>query len=1242
MASPISIVQWNANGLRSKAEFQQYLYENNIDIACIQDTNFKPNFDYKINCYTTLRKDRQANNKGGVAILIKTTIPFILDTNSSTLEVIAATVQIDGKPLNIVNFYLPPGHAIDPVDLEYYFNKPNVVVVGDFNAHHTMWTGKVDDPRGQSIADLIETTGLIILNTKSPTYIHYNGTTSLLDLSIVSPQLALCLDWYVINSTMGSDHFPIQINININKPATNQVAQPKWNLKQADWLKFNQIATKLLSLEACENTDVHTFYKNIITGISDSADASIPLTKPNNNPKHTLPYWNEEIKAAIKSRNKALSIWQKTKTLDNLIEYKRLKAVAQRTIRLSATNHWQNYCTSLNEKSKTAEVWKLAKKLNGKSSNHKPITLKVNSTPVVGAKNKANTFASHFSKVSSDENYTEPFLTLKKAIESKSLDDYKPENPDYLFNSDLNVPLSYHELDSAIKRGKLNAAPGADKITYEILKNLPRTAKNTLLKFYNNAWSTGVLPHQWKSAIVLPFLKIGKDPSDVSSYRPIALTSCVGKIMERIITTRLMWFLEKNNIISPTQSGFRANRSTEDNIARLSDAINKALSVASHVLGVFIDFEKAYDMVWRTGLLIKLKDLGLNGNIFNYIKNFFTDTFIQVRCENTLSDKFKLQNGVIQGSVISPILFLIMINDLTKGLKNVDNMAFADDLSVYKVGTNVAHTFSIIQIALIHISKWCNTWGFKINTLKSQAVLFMKSYPPNFNLSLKLNNINLILADQITFLGMVFDRHFNWNPHINYLKKRAQSRLNLLKILSGTTWGCNKNTQLKLYRSLIKPILLYGAVALSTASYKSIAKIEAIQHKSLIRATHALPYTNKKALQVYCNETPIHLCMLKIKILFMAKVKNHRNLELAILAKDHWTTTYGTYRENRSTLYSATADFFNTHKEYILEAPIRALLPPWVSSRAIFNKTIILLENKNVNPLPGLTLANEIIENSPNSYHIYTDASVSCEGKAGIGVYIKSPISTISTEISLRINNNSPIYKAELFAIYYSLLYLSSLEIANPIAIFSDSMSAISSIESNHSNSNNNLVMQILSLLDQIKTTVTFIWIPSHIGIIGNELVDKLAVNATSNLKIDIKLPLEINEIKPLITKYILSIHQSDWNKTVTQYKDIHPNINTVAQLLHPQRIETLITRLKLGKCLLNHYSYKLKKHPTGLCDLCHTAETIDHFLFHCKNPVSTLLSTWALTSNKKLNLSTVLNDPDAIDIIVKNKYRII
>lgn len=125
------------------------------------------------------------------------------------------------------------------------------------------------------------------------------------------------------------------------------------------------------------------------------------------------------------------------------------------------------------------------------------------------------------------------------------------------------------------------------------------------------------------------------------------------------ITNRLSYFVEKNNILNNIQCGFRKGRSTIDHIIRLQDAINKYNNNKGYTVGVFIDFQSAFDMMWRTGLLIKLRKLGITGNIFSFIKNFLTDRSIQVKVGNNLSDKYILDNGTAQGSIISPLLFLI-------------------------------------------------------------------------------------------------------------------------------------------------------------------------------------------------------------------------------------------------------------------------------------------------------------------------------------------------------------------------------------------------------------------------------------------------------------------------------------------------------------------------------------------------------------------------------------------------------
>ena len=133
-------------------------------------------------------------------------------------------------------------------------------------------------------------------------------------------------------------------------------------------------------------------------------------------------------------------------------------------------------------------------------------------------------------------------------------------------------------------------------------------------------WKTGKLPHDWTHSIVLPIPKAGKDPHQPTSYRPIALTSTLCKIMERLVANRLVWYLEKHSILSNLQTGFRKNRCTLDQIIRLQDTVNQSLRNRSHTLAVFLDFEKAFDMSWRTGLMVKFKTYGINGHMFDWIR----------------------------------------------------------------------------------------------------------------------------------------------------------------------------------------------------------------------------------------------------------------------------------------------------------------------------------------------------------------------------------------------------------------------------------------------------------------------------------------------------------------------------------------------------------------------------------------------------------------------------------------------
>jgi len=170
------------------------------------------------------------------------------------------------------------------------------------------------------------------------------------------------------------------------------------------------------------------------------------------------------------------------------------------------------------------------------------------------------------------------------------------------------------------------------------LSHLPLNSRKILLSLLSLIWNTQTLPTSWKHAIIIPIPNPNIDLSLPSSYRPIALTSCMCKITETMINSRLIWYLENNHLLSSTQSGFRKNRSTLDQLVALETSIQKAFLNKEFDLSVFLDFQKAYNMLWRDGLLLKKMDIA--GNMYGWIPDFLHNRSISVRINSSFSEKF--------------------------------------------------------------------------------------------------------------------------------------------------------------------------------------------------------------------------------------------------------------------------------------------------------------------------------------------------------------------------------------------------------------------------------------------------------------------------------------------------------------------------------------------------------------------------------------------------------------------------
>ena len=233
-----------------------------------------------------------------------------------------------------------------------------------------------------------------------------------------------------------------------------------------------------------------------------------------------------------------------------------------------------------------------------------------------------------------------------------------------------------------------------------------------ILSLLNQSWLSGRLPSSWKKATVIPIPKKGKPSSAPSSYRPISLTSTLCKLLERVVAGRLRWFLESRNLLNSSQAGFRKGRGCADQI-RLVQDVAASSTQKKMTLGVFLDLEKAFDMVWREGIVNQLFQMGIKGRMLHWIHDFLQDRTIQVKVGTAFSRPHHLENGTPQGSALSPLLFIIMMIGMARPIKGVQLSMYADDIALWTTGSKLGDITSRMQKQLNETAKFLFANGFK-------------------------------------------------------------------------------------------------------------------------------------------------------------------------------------------------------------------------------------------------------------------------------------------------------------------------------------------------------------------------------------------------------------------------------------------------------------------------------------------------------------------------------------------------
>ena len=1011
----MALMQWNIRGLSANREQIQILFkEHDLAALCLQETklgNYSPNFgsNYKFFRSPPLIGVRA---QGGTGIIVHKSVNHRTIQLNSVLQ--ACAVQIfTTKWITLCSLYLDPNlesrlqdgsgnpRRLELNDLQTLIDQlpQPFILMGDFNAKHTMWGESSCDPWGNIIEELLDINDVTLMNDGSPTrHDVFLNKDSAIDLTICSSSLRLDYQWSVDENDHGSDHWPVHLKYVRNIPSS---CLPKWKSGEADWGLFNN-TTKV----DCEFDDFQSpisAYEFLVSVLLCGAMMAIPRTsgKPR---RPAVPWWNDACALSRKITRTCYKRYRRYPCLVNKITYRRALAKQKKTFKQARRESFIKYINDLKYDSPLSLVWNRIRKLQGKFAPSPLPILRVDGILVSDAGEVAEAFGKHFANVSSALHYSPAFRSIRNSTMVVS--------PFSLNTEAYNLPFTLEELDHAIFLSS-PTSPGEDEILYSMISNLPKVTKKFLLDILNNFWRTGTSPKSWKISIIIPVLKPLKDSSLPQSFRPIALTSCVSKIYERMVNTRLVWYLESKNLLSNRQFGFRKNRSTIDPLMILSREIQNAFAAQNQTIAVFFDLEKAYDTTWRVGILIQLVDWGIVGNMFNCLKDFLSERFLKVRVGSCISSAYLQEEGIPQGSVLSPTLFNVAINGLLEQVPvGVHGLAFADDYAIVCSKSTAVEACQKIQEAVNAATAWASARGFKFSSEKTKAIRFCRLRRREAIPTLFLDGSILPYEEKIKYLGIVFDQKLTFFNHINETVCNVKLRLNILKVVSSFNWGADRTTLLRIYQALCLSKIEYGSQIYGSACKTTLAKLDVVHNMALRICTGAYRTSPIESLYVDSGIPPLFIRREELGLRYMSRVltsKLNPNYKYVKQPNDR--------APNRPRLPKPLeVRLADSARQIELLPPTVAEIcppkfPPWVRP----NISVCPVRNGK-KACSDTQLKSNFLEHADTEV-IYTDGSKS---SLGVGCSVVTPDNVIKK----RLPSNSSSFMAELLAVLTALRYI--------------------------------------------------------------------------------------------------------------------------------------------------------------------------------------------------------------------------
>ena len=698
--------------------------------------------------------------------------------------------------------------------------------------------------QGNNLLELCLSSRLRILNGRFLgdslgyyTYMSSNGFSTV-DYAIVSESLLPSVKFFKTGDfTYLSDHVQIELYIScyINFETKRPLDEKKWHwIKSYKWtdkskdLLINALLTENIKNEVID-FELETYVENQegvdgatkkLTNILHNCSTmackvtSINFKKKKNKHSKYRQIWSDNV--VHETKRQINNIGKKIKHNPNegvmKQKYFELCKTFKKMVKQKKYEYKQKICKSLSDNinKNPKEYWNVLKSLKKKPNIDEEIP---------DILRNEDSIIKHFQEQGCPSSINEDFM---KKIENE----LKILEKNIAFRPETDAPVTCSEVKKAINNLKLGKSTGPDRILNEVIKYSHKVLVKSYVKIYNLILNTGCYPESWKKSFIISLHKTG-DKSDPNNYRGISLSNSLPKIFNAVLNNRLIKVIDSQ--LSNSQFGFRENHRTADSIFVLKSLINKYIHKGKgKIYACFVDLKKAFDSVWRTALLYKLCNMGVGKTFYRVIKQQYINTKSSLKYKEYISDYFHISRGVKQGDSLSPTLFNIFINDITKNFEDkqstplqlidskIGSLLFADDLLI------LSETKEGLQNSLNNLSTYCDNWQLSLNINKTKTMIFTQSKHKIEQSFVTYKNKAVDNTTEYSFLGILIKNNGNLSQSTLNLTKKAKKVFFAIRSYTNSLNNLPLKVANNLFDSLVKPVMTYNAEITYLDSYISL------------------------------------------------------------------------------------------------------------------------------------------------------------------------------------------------------------------------------------------------------------------------------------------------------------------------------------------------------------------------------------------------------------------------------------